>query len=74
MLGDPRHMTEDIRAADPLGADALLAAVPVLNARADTAALTVALRALVPAPSTPRSGASAARSRRCGTSASCSAP
>ncbi|WP_369146608.1 monodechloroaminopyrrolnitrin synthase PrnB family protein [Streptomyces sp. R44] len=50
MLGDPRHTTEDIRAADPLGADALLAAVPGMNARADTAALTVALRALVPDP------------------------
>ncbi|MEU7071609.1 monodechloroaminopyrrolnitrin synthase PrnB family protein [Streptomyces narbonensis] len=48
MFGDPRHRTEDIRAADPLGADALLAAVPAMNARADTAALTVALRALVP--------------------------
>ncbi|MFD8976093.1 MULTISPECIES: monodechloroaminopyrrolnitrin synthase PrnB family protein [Streptomyces] len=48
MLGDPRHRTEDIRAADPLGADALLAAVPAMNARADTAALTVALRALIP--------------------------
>lgn len=48
MLVDPRHRTEDIRAADPLGADALLAAVPAMNARADTAALTVALRALVP--------------------------
>ncbi|MEU3686907.1 monodechloroaminopyrrolnitrin synthase PrnB family protein [Streptomyces narbonensis] len=48
MFGDPRHRTEDIRAADPLGADALLAAVPAMNARADTPALTVALRALVP--------------------------
>ncbi|MFB7587276.1 monodechloroaminopyrrolnitrin synthase PrnB family protein [Streptomyces sp. NPDC056169] len=48
MFGDPRHRTEDIRAADPLGADALLAAVPAMNDRADTAALTVALRALVP--------------------------
>ncbi|MER7950890.1 monodechloroaminopyrrolnitrin synthase PrnB family protein [Streptomyces sp. NPDC096079] len=48
MLGDPRHTTEEIRAADPLGADALLAAVPAMNARADAAALTVALRALVP--------------------------
>ncbi|MGW4744080.1 monodechloroaminopyrrolnitrin synthase PrnB family protein [Streptomyces sp. NPDC004290] len=48
MFGDPRHTTEEIRAADPLGADALLAAVPAMNARADTAALTVALRALVP--------------------------
>ncbi|MFB6839304.1 monodechloroaminopyrrolnitrin synthase PrnB family protein [Streptomyces sp. NPDC056361] len=50
MLGDPRHRTEDIRAADPLGADALLAAVPAMNERGDTAALTVALRALVPDP------------------------
>ncbi|MFE0644141.1 monodechloroaminopyrrolnitrin synthase PrnB family protein [Streptomyces sp. NPDC058877] len=50
MLGDPRYTTEDVRAADPLGADALLAAVPTLNARADAAALTVALRALVPDP------------------------
>ncbi|MFG3036112.1 monodechloroaminopyrrolnitrin synthase PrnB family protein [Streptomyces sp. NPDC048330] len=48
MLGEPRHRTEDIRAADPLGADALLAAVPLMNERADVAALTVALRALVP--------------------------
>ncbi|MFG2896476.1 monodechloroaminopyrrolnitrin synthase PrnB family protein [Streptomyces zaomyceticus] len=50
MFGDPRHRTDDIRAADPLGADALLAAVPAMNADADTAALTVALRALVPDP------------------------
>ncbi|MCX5228770.1 monodechloroaminopyrrolnitrin synthase PrnB family protein [Streptomyces sp. NBC_00233] len=48
LLGDPRHRTEDIRAADPLGADGLLAAVPAMNADADVAALTVALRALVP--------------------------
>ncbi|MET9676611.1 monodechloroaminopyrrolnitrin synthase PrnB family protein [Streptomyces sp. NPDC006482] len=50
MFGDPRHRTEDIRAADPLGADALLAAVPAMNAAADTAALAVALRALLPDP------------------------
>ncbi|GHG04038.1 hypothetical protein GCM10018791_15050 [Streptomyces zaomyceticus] len=50
LFGDPRHRTDDIRAADPLGADALLAAVPAMNARADVAALTVALRALVPDP------------------------
>ncbi|MFE0650595.1 monodechloroaminopyrrolnitrin synthase PrnB family protein [Streptomyces sp. NPDC059534] len=48
LLGDPRHRTEDIRAADPLGADALLAAVPRMNERADVAALTVALRTLLP--------------------------
>ncbi|MER8045736.1 monodechloroaminopyrrolnitrin synthase PrnB family protein [Streptomyces sp. NPDC094032] len=47
---DPRCRTGDIRAADPLGADAVLAAVPAMNADADTAALTVALRALVPDP------------------------
>ncbi|MFD7320131.1 monodechloroaminopyrrolnitrin synthase PrnB family protein [Streptomyces sp. NPDC059875] len=40
----------EIRAADPLGADALLAAVPAMNADADTPALTVALRTLVPDP------------------------
>ncbi|MFI8520446.1 monodechloroaminopyrrolnitrin synthase PrnB family protein [Streptomyces sp. NPDC085481] len=45
---DPRYRIADIRAADPLGADALLAAVPAMNADADVAALTVALRALVP--------------------------
>ncbi|MFI0984654.1 monodechloroaminopyrrolnitrin synthase PrnB family protein [Streptomyces exfoliatus] len=48
MLGDLLHTTEDIRAADPLGADALLAAVPAMNAAADVPALTVALRALLP--------------------------
>ncbi|MFF1508843.1 monodechloroaminopyrrolnitrin synthase PrnB family protein [Streptomyces sp. NPDC058326] len=48
MFGDRRHRTEDIRAADPLGADAVLAAVPAMNADGDVAALTVALRALVP--------------------------
>ncbi|MEV7282777.1 monodechloroaminopyrrolnitrin synthase PrnB family protein [Streptomyces sp. NPDC093111] len=47
---DPRCRTGDIRAADPLGADALLAAVPAMNADADVAALTVALRAVVPDP------------------------
>ncbi|MFJ3904715.1 monodechloroaminopyrrolnitrin synthase PrnB family protein [Streptomyces sp. NPDC090025] len=47
---DPRYRMADIRAADPLGADAVLAAVPAMNADADTAALTVALRALVPEP------------------------
>ncbi|MEU7294788.1 monodechloroaminopyrrolnitrin synthase PrnB family protein [Streptomyces exfoliatus] len=48
MFGDRRHRTHDIRAADPLGADALLAAVPAMNAAADVPALTVALRALLP--------------------------
>ncbi|MFI8960729.1 monodechloroaminopyrrolnitrin synthase PrnB family protein [Streptomyces sp. NPDC053493] len=47
---DPRYRISDIRAADPLGADAVLAALPAMNADADTAALTVALRALVPDP------------------------
>lgn len=46
--GDPRYRIADIRAADPLGADALLAAVPGMNDRGDAAALTVALRALIP--------------------------
>lgn len=46
--GDPRYRIADIRDADPLGADALLAAVPAMNARADVPALTVALRALLP--------------------------
>ncbi|MER7516334.1 monodechloroaminopyrrolnitrin synthase PrnB family protein [Streptomyces sp. NPDC126499] len=45
---DPRYRMADIRAADPLGADAVLAALPAMNADADTPALTVALRALVP--------------------------
>ncbi|GGU00087.1 MULTISPECIES: monodechloroaminopyrrolnitrin synthase PrnB family protein [Streptomyces] len=48
--GDPRYRISDIRAADPLGADALLAALPGMNADADVAALTVALRTLVPDP------------------------
>ncbi|MFD0368929.1 monodechloroaminopyrrolnitrin synthase PrnB family protein [Streptomyces sp. NPDC127114] len=47
---DPRYRVADIRAADPLGADAVMAAVPAMNADADTAALAVALRALVPDP------------------------
>ncbi|MFD3440523.1 monodechloroaminopyrrolnitrin synthase PrnB family protein [Streptomyces sp. NPDC058685] len=46
--GDPRYRIAEIRAADPLGADALLAAVPAMNADADTAALTVALRTVLP--------------------------
>ncbi|GAA4899812.1 monodechloroaminopyrrolnitrin synthase PrnB family protein [Streptomyces coeruleoprunus] len=45
---EPRYRIAEIRAADPLGADALLAAVPAMNRDADVAALTVALRALVP--------------------------
>ncbi|MFJ8696343.1 hypothetical protein [Streptomyces roseolilacinus] len=47
---EPRYRTAGIRAADPLGADALLAAVPGTNDDADTAALAVALRVLVPDP------------------------
>ncbi|MFF7179125.1 monodechloroaminopyrrolnitrin synthase PrnB family protein [Streptomyces sp. NPDC008121] len=48
--GDPRYRISDIRAADPLGADALLAALPAMNADADVAALVVSLRTLVPDP------------------------
>ncbi|MFJ8669344.1 monodechloroaminopyrrolnitrin synthase PrnB family protein [Streptomyces sp. NPDC093600] len=48
--GDPRYRIADIRAADPLGADALLAALPAMNADADIPALVVALRTLVPDP------------------------
>ncbi|MFI1939037.1 monodechloroaminopyrrolnitrin synthase PrnB family protein [Streptomyces purpureus] len=47
-IGDPRYRIAEIRAADPLGADALLAAVPAMNRDADVPALTVALRALLP--------------------------
>ncbi|MEV6393263.1 monodechloroaminopyrrolnitrin synthase PrnB family protein [Streptomyces sp. NPDC051907] len=47
---EPRYRIAEIRAADPLGADVLLAALPAMNDAADTAALTVALRALVPGP------------------------
>ncbi|MET9654653.1 monodechloroaminopyrrolnitrin synthase PrnB family protein [Streptomyces sp. NPDC006460] len=46
--GDPRYRIADICAADPLGADAVLAALPAMNADADVAALTVALRTLLP--------------------------
>ncbi|MFD6992627.1 monodechloroaminopyrrolnitrin synthase PrnB family protein [Streptomyces sp. NPDC059943] len=45
---EPRYRISGIRAADPLGADAILAAVPAMNRDADVPALTVALRALVP--------------------------
>ncbi|MEU9860843.1 monodechloroaminopyrrolnitrin synthase PrnB family protein [Streptomyces sp. NPDC047971] len=48
--GDPRYRLADIRAADPLGADAVLAALPAMNGDADGPALTVALRTLVPDP------------------------
>ncbi|MFE5484343.1 monodechloroaminopyrrolnitrin synthase PrnB family protein [Streptomyces sp. NPDC056527] len=48
--GDPRYCLADIRAADPLGADAVLAALPAMNGDADGPALTVALRTLVPDP------------------------
>ncbi|WP_236246745.1 monodechloroaminopyrrolnitrin synthase PrnB family protein [Streptomyces sp. CC210A] len=47
---EPRYRIAEIREADPLGADALLAAVPAMNHAADVPALTVALRALVPEP------------------------
>ncbi|WP_175410650.1 monodechloroaminopyrrolnitrin synthase PrnB family protein [Streptomyces sp. TRM64462] len=45
---EPRYRISEIRDADPLGADALLAAIPGMNRTADVPALTVALRALVP--------------------------
>ncbi|WP_336318626.1 monodechloroaminopyrrolnitrin synthase PrnB family protein [Streptomyces lavendofoliae] len=45
---EPRYRITEIRDADPLGADALLAALPAMNRDADVPALTVALRALVP--------------------------
>ncbi|MFP1626504.1 monodechloroaminopyrrolnitrin synthase PrnB family protein [Streptomyces sp. 5K101] len=48
VLGEPRYRISEICAADPLGADALLAALPAMNADADVPALTVALRTLVP--------------------------
>ncbi|MGW6458026.1 monodechloroaminopyrrolnitrin synthase PrnB family protein [Streptomyces sp. NPDC055078] len=48
--GEPRYRIAEIRAADPLGADALLATVPAMNSRADVPALTAALRTLVPDP------------------------
>lgn len=48
LRGDPRYRIAEIRAADPLGADALLAALPAMNANADVPALTVALRTLMP--------------------------
>ncbi|RST18738.1 DUF1864 family protein [Streptomyces sp. WAC05374] len=47
---EPRYRIAEIRAADPLGADALLTALPAMNRDADVPALTVALRALVPDP------------------------
>lgn len=47
---EPRYQIAEIRDADPLGADALLAAVPRMNRTSDVPALTVALRALVPEP------------------------
>ncbi|MDH2387254.1 DUF1864 family protein [Streptomyces sp. HNM0663] len=47
---EPRYRIAEIRAADPLAADPVLAAVPAMNADADVPALTVALRALTPTP------------------------
>ncbi|GGP87036.1 hypothetical protein [Streptomyces roseolilacinus] len=47
---EPRHRTAGIRAADPLGADVLLAAVPGADDDADTAALPAAPRDPVPDP------------------------
>lgn len=50
LRSEPRYRIAEIREADPLGADALLAALPMMNAAADVPALTVALRTLVPDP------------------------
>lgn len=47
---EPRYRIAGIRAADPLGADAIVAAVPAMNRDADIPALTVALRTLLPDP------------------------
>ncbi|MEU1280981.1 monodechloroaminopyrrolnitrin synthase PrnB family protein [Streptomyces sp. NPDC005805] len=47
---EPRYRIAEIRAADPLGADPLLGALPAMNAAADVPALAVALRALLPEP------------------------
>ncbi|MET9428715.1 monodechloroaminopyrrolnitrin synthase PrnB family protein [Streptomyces sp. NPDC003036] len=47
-VAEPRYRIAEIRAADPLGADPLLAALPAMNRDADVPALTVALRALIP--------------------------
>jgi monodechloroaminopyrrolnitrin synthase len=48
--GEPRYRIAEIRTADPLEADALLATVPAMNAAADVPALTAALRTLLPDP------------------------
>lgn len=45
---EPRYRIAEIRAADPLGADPLLTALPAMNRDADVPALTVALRTIVP--------------------------
>ncbi|MCS0634149.1 DUF1864 family protein [Streptomyces sp. LP05-1] len=47
---DPRYRIAEIRAADPLGADQPLAALPGMNRDADVPALTAALRGLLPDP------------------------
>ncbi|MGW7050899.1 monodechloroaminopyrrolnitrin synthase PrnB family protein [Streptomyces sp. NPDC054887] len=50
--GEPRYRISEIRAADPLAADPLLAVLPAMNRDADVPALTVALRTLLPLPET----------------------
>ncbi|GAA1515594.1 hypothetical protein GCM10009730_21410 [Streptomyces albidochromogenes] len=47
---EPRYRISEIRRADPLAADPLLAVLPAMNRDADVPALTVALRTLLPPP------------------------
>ncbi|WP_079144672.1 monodechloroaminopyrrolnitrin synthase PrnB family protein [Streptomyces agglomeratus] len=49
-LNEPRYRIPEIRQADPLAADPLLAVLPAMNRDADVPALTVALRTLLPLP------------------------
>ncbi|WP_274562164.1 monodechloroaminopyrrolnitrin synthase PrnB family protein [Streptomyces spiramyceticus] len=49
---EPRYRISEIREADPLAADPLLAVLPAMNRDADVAALTVALRTLLPTSGT----------------------
>ncbi|MET9512056.1 monodechloroaminopyrrolnitrin synthase PrnB family protein [Streptomyces flavidovirens] len=51
-LREPRYRISEIREADPLAADPLLAVLPAMNRDADVPALTVALRTLLPLPAT----------------------
>ncbi|MET9520416.1 monodechloroaminopyrrolnitrin synthase PrnB family protein [Streptomyces sp. NPDC002994] len=45
---EPRYRISEIRQADPLAADPLLAVLPAMNRDADVPALTVSLRTLLP--------------------------